>query len=376
MFSLHVDTGASWRGGQGQVMQTVTGLRSLGHRAVLVANPEGELYRRMQEGLDLVPLAPGDGVDLASSWRLSRVLKQMRPEIIHAHDPHALSLAVMALSIAAPTPRPSLVAARREEHRVGHNSFSRWQLSEVDCFIANCAAIRDRLAAEGVPRSKTTIVHEGVDVERIARTPAADVHGAFYLPHGSPVVGTVSALVPQKGLHHLIDAAALVVREVPDTRVVILGNGELRESLERHIKEKHLERHVFLGGFRLDAVEMTRGFDLFVMSSISEGMCTALVDAMAAGKAAVATSVGGIPEVLVDGETGYLVPPRDHRAMAERLVFLLTHTAVREQMGEAARQRAADSFTVERMVAETAAVYEQLGGIHPAADTANRVARG
>jgi glycosyltransferase involved in cell wall biosynthesis len=376
MFSLHVDTGANWRGGQSQVMQTVTGLRSIGHRAVLVANPDGELYRRMQEGLDLVPLTPGEGVDLASSWRLSRVLKQMRPEVIHAHDAHGLALAVMALSITAPSPRPPLVAARREEHRLGHNSFSRWQHSEVDCFVANCAAIRDRLTAEGVPQSKTTVVHEGVDVERIARTQAADVHGAFYLPHGSPVVGTVAALVPPKGLHHLIDAAALVVREVPDTRFVVLGHGELREALERHIREKHLERHVFLAGFRPDAVEMTRAFDLFVMSSVSEGMCTALVDAMAAGKAAVATSAGGIPEVIVDGETGYLVAPRDHRAMAERIVFLLTHPSARAQMGEAAQRRAADCFTVERMVAETAAVYERLAGIRRAGDTASRVAHG
>src|SRR4051812_8745282 len=376
MFSLHVDTGANWRGGQSQVMQTVTGLRALGHRAALVANPDGELYRRMQEGLDLVPLAPGDGVDLASSWRLSRVLKQLRPDVIHAHDPHALALAVMALSITAPTPKPPLVAARREDHRIGHNSFSRWQLSEVDCFIANCAAIRDRLVTEGVPRAKTTIVHEGVDVDRVAKTPAADVHGVFYLPHGSPIVGTVSALVPQKGLHHLIDAAALVIREVPDTRFVVLGGGELRESLERHIKEKHLERHVFLGGFRPDAVAMTKGFDLFAISSVSEGMCTALVDAMAAGKAAVATNVGGIPEVLIDGETGYLVPPRDHREMAERLVFLLTHPDARQQMGDAAQRRARDCFTVERMVAGTAAVYEQLAGTHRAADTASHVARG
>lgn len=356
-------------------MQTVTGLRSLGHRAMLVAHPEGELYRRMQEGLDLVPLAPGDGVDLASSWRLSRVLKQVRPDVIHAHDPHALALAVMALSITAPSPRPPLVAAHREERRLGHNSFSRWQISEVDCFIANCAAMGNRLAADGVPKAKITVVHEGVDVERIERMAGADVHAAFYLPHGSPVVGTVAALVPRKGLHHLIDAAALVIRDVPDTRFVVLGGGELRESLERHIKDKHLERHVFLGGFRPDAIEMTRSFDLFAISSVTEGMCTALVDAMAAGKAAVATSVGGIPEVLIDGETGYLVPPRDHQAMADRLVFLLTHEQAREQMGNAARQRARECFTVERMVTATAAVYERLAGRHHAAGTASRPAR-
>ena len=115
--------------------------------------------------------------------------------------------------------------------------------------------------------------------------PAANVHAEFYLPTHAPIVGNVAALVPHKGHHHLIDAAALVVREVPDARFVIVGDGELREALERQIRDKHLERHVFLAGFRADALELTKGFDIFAVSSIIEGMCTALIDAMAASKA-------------------------------------------------------------------------------------------
>src|SRR4030095_13443421 len=145
----------------------------------------------------------------------------------------------------------------------------------------------------------------------------------------APIIGNVAALVPHKGQQHLIDAAALVVREVPDARFVIVGDGELRPALEQQIHHKHLERHVFLAGFRVDALELTKGFDLFAMSSVSEGMCTALVDAMAASKAAVATTAGGIPEVMVDGETGFLVPPRDHRGMATRLVQLLQDEPLR-----------------------------------------------
>jgi glycosyltransferase involved in cell wall biosynthesis len=121
-----------------------------------------------------------------------------------------------------------------------------------------------------------------------------------------------------------------------------------------------LERHVFLAGFRVDALELTKGFDLFAMSSVSEGMCTALVDAMAASKAAVATSAGGIPDVLVDGETGFLVPPRDHHAMAAGIVRLLRDEPLRRRMGAAAFDRARAKFTVERMVEGTAAVYARL----------------
>lgn len=360
MFSLHIDTARGWRGGQSHVLHLVLGLRAIGHRAALVAHPDGELLRRMSEGLDLIPLAPRGEVDLAAAWRLSRVVKRLTPDVIHAHDPHGVAMASTALSIVSPSPKPPLVASRRIASHMAHNSFSRWKYSQIDCFIANSGVIRDRLISEGIPLEHTTIVTEGVDVERIVRMPAANVHAAFYLPTHAPIVGSVAALVAHKGHHHLIDAAALVVREVPDARFVIVGDGELRESLEKHVRDTHLERHVFLAGFRTDVLELTKGFDLFAVSSVTEGMCVALLDAMAAAKATVSTAVGAIAEVVADGETGFLVPPRDHAAMAEKLVLLLKDPVLRTRMGEAALKRARERFTVERMVEETAAVYERL----------------
>jgi glycosyltransferase involved in cell wall biosynthesis len=360
VFSLHIDTARTWRGGQSQVMYTVVGLREAGQRAALVAHPEGELLRRMSEGMDLIPLAPRNEIDLAAAWRLSRVFKKMLPDVVHAHDPHAVSMAATALSIAAPTPRPLFVASRRIEFRIGHNSFSRWKYSQVDCFLAISGAVRDRLVADGIPSFKIVVVHEGVDVERVVHLPSGNVHAALYLPTHAPVVGNIGALVTQKAQHHLIDAAAIVVKQVPDVRFVIFGEGELREALEDLVKHKHLERHVFLAGFRPDVLELMKDFDVFALSSINEGMCTSLVDAMAAGKPAVAFAVGGVPEVLADGETGFLVAPRDDKGLAEKIVLLLKDETLRKKMGEAGLARARRLFTVERMVRETAAVYEDL----------------
>ena len=344
-------------------MHTVMGLRAQRQRAALAAHPEGELFRRMSEGTDLIPLAPRNEIDLAAAWRLSRVLKQLRPDVIHAHDPHGVAMAATALSIASPSPEPPLVASRRIEFRIAHNSFSRWKYGRVACFIAISEAVRDRLIADGIPRQKTTVVHEGVDVERIVHLPAASVHAAFFLPTHAPVVGNIGALVAQKGQHHLVDAAAIVLRAVPDARFVILGEGELRPALEEQIKRKHLERHVFLAGFRPDVLELLKGVDLFALSSLQEGLCTSLVDAMAASKASVATRVGGVPEVVADGETGLLVPPRDHEALAEGIIALLKDSAQRTRMGEAGLTRARKLFTVEHMVDGTMAVYERLLGV-------------
>ena len=360
--SLQVDTARTWRGGQAQVRHLVMGLRERGHRTALVAHTDGELYRRMTEGTDLVGLASRGEVDLTAAWRLSRFLKRLAPDVVHAHDPHAVAMAATALSIASPPSRPPLVASRRTEYRLAHNSFSKWKYGRVDCFIAISEAVRERLVTDGIPRAKTTLVHDGVDVERIVALQPANVHAMLYLPTHAPVVGTVGALVAPKGHHHLIDAAAIVVRAVPDVRFVIVGDGELRQPLEEHVHRKHLERHVFLAGFRTDVLEMIKGFDLFALSSLHEGMCTSLIDAMAASRAAVATAVGGVPEVLVDGETGFLVPARDDEMLAGRIIELLRDDALRARMGEAGLRRARERFTVDHMVDGTLAAYGRLLG--------------
>lgn len=374
MFSLHIDTARTWRGGQNQVLLTVNGLRAIGQRASLIAHPDGELRRRAAEGLDLIPIAPRTEMDLSAAWRLSRVVKRLRPDVVHAHDAHGTAMASLGLSLGSPTPAPALIVSRRVDFHLNRNSFSRWKHRQVDFFIAASEAIRKMLVADGVPSERAVTVHEGIDLEHVLAAPPVNVHQAFWLPHQAPVVGNVAALVPHKGHRHLIEAAHLVVREMPDTRFLILGEGELREQLERQIRDYRLEKHVLLPGFRTDVLGCIKGFDLFVMSSVTEGLGTSLLDAMACSRASVATRAGGIPELVQAGRTGVLVEPRDHAAMAREIVRLLKDDGLRRQMGEAARTRVAERFTVERMVAETAAVYERVAGRPHAADIARQPA--
>src|SRR5215207_4473762 len=134
MFSLHIDTARTWRGGQNQVLVTVLGLRAVNQRAMLVAHPRGELRRRAEEGLEFLPLAPMTEMDLSAAWRLSRVVHQLRPDIIHAHDPHGVAMAALALSMSTQPKRARLVAARRVDFRLKGNALSRWKYDQVDCF--------------------------------------------------------------------------------------------------------------------------------------------------------------------------------------------------------------------------------------------------
>ena len=378
VFALHIDTAHTWRGGQNQVLLTVNGLRAIGQRAALVAHADGELLRRASEGLELIPLAPRNEVDLRAAWQLSRVLKRLDPDVVHAHDPHGVAMAALAISMGTGRrPRtPVLVAARRVDFHLKGNSFSRWKYRQVDCFVAASEAIRHMLLHDGVPAGRVVTVHEGVDVLRIETVPAVDVREALWLPHGAPLVGNIAALVPHKGQRHLIDAARLVHREIPDARFVIFGEGDLRQSLEHQVHDLGLDKHVFLPGFRPDVLGCLKSLDVFVMSSVTEGLGTSLLDAMACSRATVATRTGGIPEIVEHGTTGLLVPPRDHHAMANAIATLLKDEPLRRRLGAAGFARVTERFTVERMVEETAAVYRRLVGRTPATGTARPASAG
>ncbi len=388
MVSLHLDTARTWRGGQQQVLLTVLGLRRLGQRAVLAAHPEGELIRRAQagNGHDLFPLAPRSETDLRAGWKLAGLLREIQPDVIHAHDAHAVAAAALAMSIArgrASAVRKreaatgsirmrgltALLASRRVDFPVRRNAFSRWKYQQVDRFICASRAIQTILMRGGVPGERTVVVYEGVDVERIEAAPRLDLHRAFQLPAGCPVVGNVGALVSHKGQVGLVDAVALLVSDVPDVRVLIVGEGELRSALERRIRHHHLEAHVILTGFRDNIPSLLHGLDLFVMSSVTEGLGTSVLDAMSAGLPVVGTRAGGIPESIVDGETGLLVPARDPAAIAHAMARMLLDHDARRAFGEAGQRRARARFSAGRMVDETAAVYAAAAGTSRSADS-------
>jgi L-malate glycosyltransferase len=371
VFSLQIDTARSWRGGQNQVLLTARGLQARGHRVVVVVHPDGELRKRLPAGMEIVPLAPRSEVDLPTAWRFSRVLRDLQPDVVHAHDPHGVAVAATALSIASPPRRPALVAARRVDFHIKGNSFSRWKYRQVDRFVTASDAIRAMLLEDGVPADRAVTVHEGIDVDRVVAVDPLNVREEYWFPPHSLIVGNIAALVPHKGQKYLIDAAAIVVRELPEARFLVLGEGELRAMLEQQIKHLHLAQHVVLAGFRADVLAVLKGLDLFVMSSVTEGLGTSLLDAMAASRPVVATTAGGIPEVVVNGETGLLVPPRDAPSLAAAILGLLRDEAGRRRMADAGFARVRARFSVDRMVDETLAVYASLAGTTRAAGTSN-----
>lgn len=368
MFSVHVDTARGWRGGQRRVLLTVLGLRARGHRAALVVHPDGELRRRASEGTDLYPFAPRMAMDLSAAWQLSRLMRGLQPDVVHAHDRHGIAMTALALSLGGSALRARFVASAPVDSHLERNAFSRWQHRQVECFICPSDFIRSMLVDDGVPTERTAIVREGVDLARVNEAPPIDLHKEFWLPHNAPVVGNVADLVPHAGQRYLIEAAALVVRGVPDTRFLVVGDGELDGMLQHQIKHLRLEKHVLLAGFRPDELSLLKGFDLFVTSAVADGSMGGILDAMACGRPVVATDAGDLPEVVQQDKTGLLVATRDAASLADAIITLLEHPARRKEYGRRGLERAQLHFSVDRMVDETAALYRNVADTPRATD--------
>lgn len=358
MRSLHIDTARTWRGGQNQVLLTVNGLAEIGHDATLLAHENGELRRRAGEGLRFLGFSPRSEFDIQAGWQLAGVIRERRPQVIHAHDPMAVSLVAMARQMSSATEaRPLVVASRRVDFHLKRHAFSKWKYGHVDVFIAASRTIASILEQDGIEADRIEVVHDGVNVGYVDGQPAVDAHAAFRLPQGAPLIANVAALAPHKGQKHLLAAMALVVRQIPDARLLVMGEGELGDALRQQIGALGLDRHVLLTGFRTDVLGLLRTIDLFVMSSVTEGLGSSILEAMACERAVVGTLTGGIPEVVDDGVTGLLVPPRNEAALAEAIVTLLRDDTMRARMGAAGRTRVMAEFSVDALVRGVARVY-------------------
>lgn len=173
------------------------------------------------------------------------------------------------------------------------------------------------------------------------------------------IVGTVANFYKNKGLLYLIEAAKEVIKDMPNVCFVLIGKGEMERKLRKIIYDKRLEDKFFITGVIPDAYKYFRGFDIFCLPSIKEGLSYTLLESLMAELPIVATNVGGNPEIVKDGENGFLVPPKDKNALAKKIKLLLKDSALKERMGERSYHKAS-GFSLEKMVAQTKEVYKSL----------------
>jgi glycosyltransferase involved in cell wall biosynthesis len=219
----------------------------------------------------------------------------------------------------------------------------------IDFIVAISKSIRYQLKIGGVPSSRIRTVYEGMDLTLYPKLELPKVRRP-----GEPiVVGTIAHLSHEKGLSYLVKAAAMIPNVHSQLLFLIAGEGKCRKELEDEVRKRGLQPCFQFLGFQNRTIGLLQSFDIFVLPSLSEGLSSAILTAMAASLPGVATDVGGIPELIRNGEDGLLVPPADSEALARAIEFLATNPEERFRMGQAGRKLMEERFTLQRKILET-----------------------
>jgi glycosyltransferase involved in cell wall biosynthesis len=343
---LHVDTGRDWRGGQRQVLLLARGQRALGDEPLVVAYPDAPLIRRLRAGgvAAAAVRARGDW-DLAAARRVRLIGRKWRADIVHAHDARAHAIALAAL--VGQRHLPLVVTRRVAFVPRGRMKYGR----RVSRFIAISNAVRDALVEGGVDRDRVDVVYSGVPAPVVGR--ARDWRAECGWSPDTVLCGVVGAMTAEKGIE-LLDAIArrLPRADAARARLVLLGGAGAGATSVGGVA-------TYRAGFVDEVHAAMAGLDVLWHPATAEGLGTAVIDAMALAVPPIAFRIGGLPELIVDGVTGTLVPPNDVAAFARAASLLIRDAALRQRLGASGPERAS-KFSVDQMIAGTARTYERV----------------
>ncbi len=342
---LHLDSGLTWRGGQRQVLLLALGLRDRGHEPLLIGAPDSPLVKRAQaEGLAVAAIPMIADWDLRAARRIRARMRAWRADVVHAHDARSHALGLLAV-LGSLTP---LVVTRRVSFppkSVGLKYGER-----VNKFIAISNAVREAMVARGIGSERIEVIHSGVALPTPDVT-ARDWRSELGWPADSVIAGLIGAMTAEKGIDSLEAIGAALPPDIRrKTRFLLLG-GSRRGSAQIGGVESHF------AGFVEAIEEATAGIDLLMHPSRSEGLGTSVIDAMTLGIPPVAFNVGGLPEIVENNSSGFLVPAGDTRAFADAAHRLIEDVPLRRKLGDAARARSRQ-FGADHMTEQTESVYQ------------------
>ena len=336
---------------------------------VAVLDEIGDIGERLeQDGFTVKHLHRHPGIDRGCAKRLRKFADEEGAEILHAHQYTPFFQAMLSRGLFGNRPVvftehgrhfPDLPSRKR-------SIVNRLMLNQNDRLIGCGGAVRKALIDnEGLPESRVEVIYNGVDLASLAQR-GRSVRERIRTEFGFASTDFVTVLVAR--LHELKDhqtalrAIDTARNQIPGLRLLLVGDGDQRAAIEQTIRERGLEECVTLAGTRKDIADLLAASDVFLMSSISEGIPLTVIEAMAARRPVVATAVGGLPELIDHGVTGFLAPSGNDAALAGSLIELYCRPELRKQMAEAAAQRAAEKFSLDGMLNAYRNVYRDVLG--------------
>jgi len=338
-----------------------------GHRVWVARSPGSPLARALEaEGIPYWDLPGGRYVAPLQTLSLARKLQQIRPDVVHVHYSRDLWLVVPALTGRGRIPLVFIkhIGTRRPKR----DPFHLWLYRRVDFAIAISRVIaRNLLNTHPLPPEKVGIIYHGVDVAafQAARSERERVRRELGFGEGDFVAGIMGRLEPHKGHLEFIAMAEKVAQELPEARFLIVGGETVGEAHKAEVvrerwRSSPVRDRIVMAGFRTDVPEVLSAMDVFVFPSHAEAFGLALIEAMAAGLPVITSNCDGVLDVVEDGVTGWTVPPTDVAQLAEKVLELARNPRLRQQMAQAALERARCSFDLGRMVSEVEGLYLRL----------------
>ena len=304
--------------------------------------------------------------DLPLLWRLRRTIRQVKPDIVHTHLVHADLFGFISAKLA----RVSTVVSSRHlddafRYRSRWRRINRRLWRMIDGGIAISAAMKQfALDIEEAPTDKISVVRYGMEYRWISdddiNLARQRLRTELNLESDAQLLGIACRLVDQKGIPYALEALRRIRSDFPRAHLVIAGEGEKAGELRRLASKLGIADRVSWLGWRADAAELMAAFDVFLLPSLHEGFGLVLLEAMSHRVPIIASEVGAIPEIVVDGETGILVEPRNVDLLARAMRRLLTDRALRKYMGLLGAARLEEHFSIEKMVDGTIALYEKV----------------
>jgi glycosyltransferase involved in cell wall biosynthesis len=353
---LFVDLEREWRGGQSQALLTIAGLRESGHEVILLVPDGAPLAERGAKAGISVRRVPQLGMRLWASIAIRSLLKQVRFDLVHVNEPHALTAAWLARA----HHELPLVLSRRIGFPLKKTWIARARYGALTRFLANCDDVRASLLRSGVNSERISVVNEGVEVPApTTDTARAEARKKWNIQPDEFLFGCVGVFVPEKGQRHLIGALAILRKQFPDSRLILAGDGACRAELEELANKLGQSEAIVFTGFLGDVAPVYAALDAFVFPSEFEGLGTALQSAMALGLPCVSTARGGLAEVVANERTALVAEP-DADEFAKAMMRLVVDAPLRKRLGAAAREEIALGFSDTRMVFRTIEVYDDV----------------
>jgi len=367
---LYIIQNDEFGGGERGFSQLIAGLDSRMFKIFVATTTRGRFYREIRETDATAFNIPFSRCKIPFAIKiLKQIIMRENIDIIHSQGARADFIARFAVRRAKSTAMVSTVQMPVEGFDVPltvkliYIILDRISEKFVDTFIVVSQALRDHMIRKhGIAEERISLIYNGVELDKYTSTgqDAKKIRREFNVPQDFPLIGGIGRMVWQKGFEYLIESAIEIIKTFPNAKILIVGDGPLRERLKALGERLKVKENLIFTGFRGDVGEILSAIDILVVPSLLEGFPMITLEAMAMAKPIVATNIDGITEQIQDGVSGILVSPRNPELMAREIVRLLKDSTLAEKLGKLARQRVIEQFSVGRMVQETQKLYESL----------------